>query len=152
MGTAQSVLQDIKMSWRLPGDVAPLAFSEHAVTRFRERCRPGLDDDQVRAQLLHMLAAARVVKDPPPWLPNPNRYTVGYLVCADVWLPLRLNGGELRAMTALVRRDFAKPDKRPAWERAKREARTRRRTKASAARLRQQRDLPPRDGEWEQDS
>jgi hypothetical protein len=100
-------------------------------------------------RLIRRVRHARVVKDPPPWLPNPNRYTVGYLVCADVWLPLRLHGGELRATTALVRRDFTKPDRLPAWEQAKREARTRRRTKASAARLRQQRDRPPRDGEWE---
>lgn len=94
----------------LPGDCLPVAFSPHAVERFGERCRPGLTPDEVRIQLCHMLASARVTRTAPDWI-RANGAAAYLLLGADLVMPLFDRAGELVAATALTPRNVG-PDLR----------------------------------------
>jgi hypothetical protein len=83
-----TVTADLRAGWSLPGDSAAVAFSNHAVERFAERLRPGMDPDEVRRQLSGMLASAVVTTKPPEWF-KPRQRADAYLVVADVVMPLR---------------------------------------------------------------
>jgi hypothetical protein len=98
-----SVRTDLQRGWRLRGDAAPVAFSEHAVQRTKERMSPGLDEPAVRSALHHMLATARVVKEAPSWLGKQQRADA-WLVFGEDWAaPLYWRRGELRATTLMNR-------------------------------------------------
>ena len=67
---------------------AKVEFTEHAVDRFRERARPGLDFENALGQLESMGCGAVISVAPPAWMANARRDADAYLVLADVAFPL----------------------------------------------------------------
>jgi hypothetical protein len=97
------VMADLNSGWTLRADATPVAFSDHAVERAQERMAPGLDEPAIRHALSGMLAAARVVKNPPPWLSEQQLADGWLLVGDDIACPLRWRAGELRVTTMMAR-------------------------------------------------
>lgn len=140
-------LDDLDRRWRLRADAVPLAFTKHSVERFAERIRPGLELDEVRRRLSHMLGAATISREGPNWH-KPQHGTVAYLYIADVFLPLVLCDGELRATSVFASGQLSEP------KRAKRasDGRRQRSGKAAsrkAAKLERGRRRPPPEVEIE---
>ena len=105
----------------IPGDCLPINFAEHAVRRFIERLRPGIESEAAYSELCHLLASSRVVRQPPGWLatesaPPADRWL---LIGDDLALPLRRNrAGELLAVTTLARGSIS-PTRRSSRNRAR---------------------------------
>jgi len=95
---------DLKAGRTLRGDTAPINFSPHAVERFGERFRPGLDLDVVRRELSRMLPTLSVSRELPPGYDYPAKpRTLGYLVGEGAVFPLAGGApGEWRAVTCLA--------------------------------------------------
>jgi hypothetical protein len=98
-----SVRSDLSAGWTLRADGCPIEFSGHSVQRAMERLSPGLDEPAIRHALSGMLAAARVVKNPPPWLSDQQLADGWLLVGDDIACPLRWRAGELRVTTMMAR-------------------------------------------------
>jgi hypothetical protein len=99
-----TVAEDLRVGWSLPGDTLAVGFSDHAVERFSERLRPGIDPEEVRRQLSRMLSAAVVTRRPPEWFRQPpGQHADAFLVVGpDVVMPLRRRpNGELVAATTI---------------------------------------------------
>lgn len=87
-------------------------FSRHAVERFCERVRPGLDIETAQQEMTRLLGSALVVADPPLWLPRAGARRSGdrYLVIADLVLPLRpVGAGERYLATTCIARGTITP-------------------------------------------
>ena len=79
-----------------------VVISDHAVQRYQERVRPGLDEAAARAELERLRAAATVVRDPPAWLHAADQAPCYLLLGDDVVLPLlRQSGGGWVASTCV---------------------------------------------------
>jgi len=63
-------------------------ISDHAVARYCERVRPGLDGAAARAELERLRAVATVVHEPPAWLHAADQASCYLLLGDDVVLPL----------------------------------------------------------------
>lgn len=103
-------LRDLARGWQLPGDSAAIGFSRHAVERYRERIRPSLECEAVKAELSRLLATALVTRERPAWLTEDEHGTAAYLLLADgeICLPLmRRAAGELYSTTCLFRGQMA---------------------------------------------
>ena len=110
--------------------VLTIELSRHAVERFRERVRPGLDVDAASDELARLAAIGEIHEEAPEWLASRQRQVASlYLVAGDVVLPLQFRMGEddcYGAMTCLVRGGLSLE------ARARRHARRRRRHPARA--------------------
>ena len=84
-----------------------IRLSEHAVRRFRERVRPGLDEGQARNELSRLVAFGEMVGEPPEWLAATQRQRAScFLVLGDLVLPLdpgRRDREVLCALTCIAR-------------------------------------------------
>jgi hypothetical protein len=63
-------------------------ISQHAVQRYRERIKPGLDEAGARVELERLRAVGTVVREPPRWLHAADRAPCYLLLGDDVALPL----------------------------------------------------------------
>jgi hypothetical protein len=78
-------------------------LTAHAIERFRDRVRPGLDLDAAADELARLAGVAEVTPLRPEWL---NGFALLYLVVGDVALPLEPSHDDperLTATTCLVR-------------------------------------------------
>jgi len=112
----------------LPADQVAVNWSDHALQRFGERCRPGLEQADVRRELSRLLASALVTRKPPAWFLSETTMACAYLTLGDeIVFPLHARPtGELVASTAIPRGMVG--DQR-------RETRNRRRARRTRARL-----------------
>ena len=77
-------------------------ISDHAVQRYQERVRPGLDEAAARAELERLRAVAAVASDPPGWLHAADQAPWYLLLGDDVVLPLlRQSDGRWVASTCV---------------------------------------------------
>lgn len=92
---------------RLSIDSVEVALSHHAVERYQERVRPGLEAKLARADLQRLMSAGEITSCPPAWLQSRERQSAAfYLTIGDVVLPLdpcRRNRERLVALTCIVR-------------------------------------------------
>ena len=82
-----------------------VAFTDHAVLRYRERVRPGLAIAAARAELSRLLQHAKVLPGPPLWLVGAAQSGL-QLVIGDITFPLKRDASDpdlLWAITCLVR-------------------------------------------------
>jgi hypothetical protein len=98
-----SALTDLKRGWELPASLTPVAVSNHALARFGERLRPGLDPDHLRTEFCHLLAAAKVTAKRPEWLESTQRASAYLLLGDGICCPLIFRDGELIAATCIMR-------------------------------------------------
>jgi hypothetical protein len=92
--------------WTPAGIARPaLGLTRHAVERFQERVRPGLDLEAAQQGLARLVGLGEISDRAPAWLAcRMHKRSALYLVVGDVVLPLaRGNGGRLIALTCLVR-------------------------------------------------
>jgi hypothetical protein len=83
--------------------VTTIDLTDHAIQRFRDRVRPGLDLDAAADELARLVGHAELTPCRPDWL---HGFAYLYLVAGDVALPLEpaLDDPErLVATTCLVR-------------------------------------------------
>ena len=67
-----------------------IELSSHAVDRFRERVRPGLDPEAACDELARLAAIGELHDEAPAWLAARQRQeATAYLVAGDVVLPLQ---------------------------------------------------------------
>ena len=82
-------------------------LSQHAVDRFHERVRPGLDRTAAEDALAQLALLGTIEPEPPEWLARRQRQRAAcYLVAGDVVLPLdpcRRDPTVLVALTCLAR-------------------------------------------------
>jgi hypothetical protein len=86
-------------------------LTAHAIERFRDRVRPGLDLDAAADELARLATIAEVTPVRPDWLKG---FALLYLVAGDVALPLEPAHNDperLIATTTLVR--SCRPRRRP---------------------------------------
>jgi hypothetical protein len=88
-------------------------LSEHAVQRFHERVRPGLDRIAAEDALARLALHGTIDTEPPDWLARHQRqHAACYLVAGDVVLPLdpcRRDPAVLVALTCLARGGLSEP-------------------------------------------
>jgi hypothetical protein len=99
--------------------VVAITLSRHAVQRYQERVRPGLDAARAEEDLQRLVAAADVQPLAPMWCRS-VQLALCYAVIGDVCLPLerdRRSIGRLIATTCLT----------PGWKRKSRGSRPKRR-------------------------
>ena len=97
-------------------------FSDHAVQRYRERLRPGLDDAHARDELARLTSVGQVTTNPPGWAQTAHGgpfLTIG----PDVCVPLIRKGPHRFVAATVLTRDSESPAER---ERRHRERRLRR--------------------------
>jgi hypothetical protein len=129
MSDPRAVRKDCVKGWELPGDCAPISFSEHACRRYGERIKPALDEGAIRRELSQLLATATVTRTAPSWyrpIPGKHRPVAAYLVAGSVVMPLCDDGdGELRAVTTVAPGTVSEPglELRRARERRRRSGR-----------------------------
>ncbi len=63
-------------------------ISAHAVDRYRERIKPGLDEAAARIELERLRAVGTVVREPPTWLHAADHAPCYLLFGDDIVLPL----------------------------------------------------------------
>ena len=81
-----------------------VVISDHAVARYQERVRPGLDEAAARAELERLRAVATVVREAPAWLHAADQASCYLLLGDDVVLPLlRRSGGGWVASTCVAK-------------------------------------------------
>lgn len=84
-----------------------IQITEHAVERFRERLRPGLELADAEHDLTQLVLSAELTTTPPAWhLRSCAQIAPCYLVAGDVLLPLKPHWTDedvLVATTCLVR-------------------------------------------------
>lgn len=84
-----------------------IQLSQHAVERFQQRVRPGLDPVDAEEQLANLALAGDLVPEPPAWHgATCAQLAPWYLVIADIVLPLKPHWTEpdlLVATTCLAR-------------------------------------------------
>ena len=84
-----------------------IELSTHAIERFAQRVRPGLDPAAAAEQLAQLALAGELRDEPPSWhLAGAAQIAPWYLVIADIVLPLRPHRSEpgvLVATTCLAR-------------------------------------------------
>jgi hypothetical protein len=112
--------------WRgfpsVPGDLLPVAWSEHSVEQFVARVRE-LPLDDARRELSRMLATATVTKTRPEWVKDRGAHAfmlLGEGICLPLW---RNHLGELVASTVLTTSMPASDEDRErenAWRRSSR--------------------------------
>ncbi len=108
-------------------------ISQHAVQRYRERIKPGLDEAAARSELERLRAVGTVVREPPTWLHAADHAPCYLLFGDDVALPLlRHSDGGWVASTCVPRSTLTSE---------RRQAKTARR-RSLAARARAQRRAP----------
>jgi hypothetical protein len=82
-------------------------LTSHAVDRYRERVRPGLDVQHARIDLERLLSLGEITSWAPCWLqPRQHQAAAFYLTVGDISLPLDPNREDrerLVALTCLVR-------------------------------------------------
>lgn len=92
---------------QVPEEKAPprVFLTDHAVERFPERFRPGLNFKQTRAELVQLLSIGELSSSPPEWFrPGPEENPSFLMVGDDMVLPLREQGSnKLVAITCLGR-------------------------------------------------
>lgn len=77
-------------------------LSQHAIQRYMERVRPGLDFPAARTELRLLIARHGQQREPPASLgtrPADAWVSIG----EDVWIPCSLHDGRLMAMSVLCR-------------------------------------------------
>jgi hypothetical protein len=103
-----------------------IRFSEHALSRYGERVRPGLTGARLAAELQRVLATGTIRADAPPWLGGGRGTRADlWIEVGDVAFPLVHSGNGLLALTCLVRggiSDFSR-HRRSERRRARRAAR-----------------------------
>lgn len=85
---------------------------DHAVERFIERVRPGLEVTRAQSELDHLLWLADYVFEAPEWLASRARQRAPmYAVIADIVLPLQIgrDRSSLIAVTCLTRGGLSDP-------------------------------------------
>lgn len=91
-------------------------ISDHAITRYRERCKPALDDENAGRDLGRIAALGRVLTEAPRWLVGRARQTSPlYLEVGDIILPLvpdRGGSGDWCAVTCIARGGISEPARR----------------------------------------
>lgn len=84
-----------------------IQLTTHAIERFQQRVRPGLDLEAAGDELARLLATAAIVQDPPDWFARRQaRVACSYLVVGDLVLPLqqsRSGDGTLVAVSCIPR-------------------------------------------------
>ena len=81
-----------------------VVISEHAVKRYCERVKPGLDEAAARNELERLRAAAAVAREPPAWLHAADQAPCYLLLGDDVALPLlRQSDGGWVASTCVAK-------------------------------------------------
>lgn len=91
-----------------------ITLSRHAVVRFQERARPGLDILAAEEELARLVSDATVLSTPPAWL-HPGTKADLYLLIADLVLPLlrmRCGPDAYLATTCIARGGFSQPSRR----------------------------------------
>jgi hypothetical protein len=76
-----------------------VAFSQHAVSRYIERVKPGLGPSRARVECMGLALIGEVQPKAPHWIGCDHKANQGFLVCGDICFPLQ--GG--KAVTCLVR-------------------------------------------------
>ncbi len=108
-------------------------ISAHAVDRYRERIKPGLDEAAARSELERLRAVGTVVREPPTWLHAADHAPCYLLFGDDIALPLlRHTDGGWIASTCVPKSTLTSE---------RRQAKTARR-RSLAARARAQRRAP----------
>jgi hypothetical protein len=101
----------------IPFHPAEIHVSRHALRRYVERVRPGLDEARAVEDLSNVAEHAKIVVTPPPWYTPPASHVAErYLEVGDMILPLRENHvwpGRWHAMTCLVRPSAARRRRDP---------------------------------------
>lgn len=111
-----------------------VSFSRHAVERYSERVRPGLDHGLATEDLLRVAEVGRFVSTPPGWMVWDLRSPL-YLQVGDVVFPLRpLSDGGWQATTCLARGTLS-PEARQSRSLARRRRRAHRGRRLYAAHL-----------------
>ena len=90
----------------------PIDVLDHAVERFIERVRPGLEVSQAHSELDHLLAIADYVFEAPEWLASRAQQRAPmYAVIADIVLPLQIghDSASLVVVTCLARGGVSGP-------------------------------------------
>jgi hypothetical protein len=91
-------------------DRTEVSFSEHAIVRFRERCRPALSSAAAGIELERVAAHGRIVRTAPDWHALGAAQTAeAYLLLGDdIILPLvRIGGSQWLAKTCLTRKSMS---------------------------------------------
>lgn len=91
-----------------------IRISTHAIDRYRERVRPGLDRKATKHEIEHLIQVGEVTKMPPEWCGGDRDTSDGafLLIGNDLVLPLRGEGEELTAVTCLVRGTISARERR----------------------------------------
>lgn len=87
-----------------------IGFTSHAVERFIERVRPGIDVDVAVREMRAMAQVAEYSPGAPAWCTGVEEYeerTTGWLVLADIAFPLSGHGRKRTAVTCIVRGSIA---------------------------------------------
>ena len=124
--------------------------TNHAVERYMERVRPGLDFKRAKAELIHLVGQFGEERPRPEWMSmKAQEPDVWVAVGDDVWLPCERRGdGRLVAHTVLAQGCLS------AEARARRNADRRRRptqnklTRGERAAIQRTRERAERDGAW----
>ena len=82
--------------------MTPVVFSVHAVARYIERARPGLDEDLARLELMARAQFARITEEAPDWLRGNPRNADAFLLLDDAVFVLQRCRRRLVATTCVV--------------------------------------------------
>lgn len=108
-----------------------IVLSKHAVQRYVDRVRPGLDTGRAAAELETLLRVGEFVERPPAWAADARvtQTTVGWVLLTDgVAMPVEQKLGHMLAMTVVTRGGMT-PERR-----ARRNAKAKRRREIRRAR------------------
>ena len=94
-------------------------FSDHAVQRYQERLRPGLDLLHARNELTRLADAGQVTPNPPGWAQTADGGPF-LILGPDVCLPLVPKGRNRLVATTVLTRDSLKPADREQRHRERR--------------------------------
>lgn len=88
-------------------------FSDHAIARYRQRCKPGLDHENAGQDLGRIADLGRVLTEAPHWLAERARQASPlYLEVGDVVFPLvpdRAGSSGWCAVTCIARGGISEP-------------------------------------------
>lgn len=104
-----------------------ISVTDHAVWRYQERVRPGLELADARRDLLRLLKGCEVTTDLPDWTRDREDRVDAVAVLSDgvVLALIRERGSKYRAVTCLVRGGMGEQTRarRNAWKAKRRAAR-----------------------------
>ena len=106
---------ELRCSTMTPPAPSPeqVIVSAHAVEQYRERVKPGLEPDAVRAELEQLCTLGRIHTEAPGWV-NPARPAAFYLLLGDhIVLPLAPQADAWVATTCVAQRTLT-PTRRAA--------------------------------------